>query len=344
MFGETENNNESASPKALKLGNTLKTLNKYLHMKKFYIILLWIISLIFLQNKSYGQNPYFDFDYERSNRTSVIVDSHNIDSLTRMDKVVLEGFDFKVPFYHFLNERNSDNSYVILLHGLGGNKDYWVNPSLPYLQYTKNLTAIKDTLLDLGFNVVIPDAKYHGERSYELNFRNPGSMLPGRSKSQADADSFYNLYASTIKEIRLIMDYVEDISKESKTEFNLIGYSMGGMFSLILNTVDERINCVVACVAPLALPFSEIEELNWSGEISEKMKAISPFYSATDQKSPVAMLMGMTDHFIPVDEARDFYKQIPIDDKKLKLYDSGHILPTEYIYDVISWITKHNKE
>ncbi len=313
-------------------------------MKKFIIILFWIISPILLENKSYGQNPYFNFDYERSNRTAVVVDSRKIDSITRRDKVVLEGFDSKVPFYHFVNERNSDNSFVILLHGITGNKDYWVNPSLPYLQYTKNLTAIKDSLLHLGFNVVIPDAKYHGERSYELNFRNPGSLVPWRGKSQADADTFYDLYNSTIKEVRLVMDYIEDSHKESKPSFNLIGYSMGGAFSLILNSIDERFNCVVACAAPLALPYSELKALNWSGEISEKMKAISPFYHATDQKSPLAMLMGSTDPFIPVDEVKEYYQQIPIDDKKLKFYDSGHELPTEYIADVMSWIIQHNKK
>lgn len=306
-----------------------------------YIFLITFLLITVFQG--FGQNPYFDFEYEKSNHTTSIVDSRDIDSLTRRDKIVLEGLDFKIPFYHYQNDRNSDNSYVILLHGLGGTKEYWVSPSLPYLQYTKNLTAIKDSLLGLGFNLVIMDAKYHGERSYELNFRDAGTLPPGFSKSQADADIFYDLYISTIKEVRLIMDYIEDSQKESKTKFNLIGYSMGGSFSLILNVIDERINCVVACVPPLARPFSELENLNWSGDISDKMKAISPSYIATDQKSPIAMLIGKVDPFIPVDEAREFFKQIPIDDKKLKFYDSGHELPTDYIQDVINWITQHNK-
>ncbi len=37
---------------------------------------------------------------------------------------------------------------------------------------------------------MIPDAKYHGERSYELNFRNPGSLRPANSKSNTDPDPF----------------------------------------------------------------------------------------------------------------------------------------------------------
>lgn len=312
-------------------------------MNKCFLVFFLISFQIFLQTSSYGQNTYFNFDYERSNPKAVVVDSRNIDSLTKRHKIVLEGFDSKIPFYHFKNDRNSDNLYVILLHGLGGSKEYWVNPSLPYLQYTKNLTAIKDSLINLGFNIVIPDAKYHGERSYELNFRNPGSLPPGRSKSVSDAEIFYHLYISTIKEVQLIMDYLESIGMETNPEFNLIGYSMGGAFSLILNTIDERLNSVVVCAAPLELPFSETEELNWPTEISEKMKAISPFYYATDQKSPVVMLMGNADSYIPAEEAREFFEQIPIDDKKLKFYTSGHELPANYIRDAISWIAQHIK-
>lgn len=306
-------------------------------MRKIFFIAFILVSIV----NGYSQNPYFDFDYKKSNSTAVVVESRDIDSLTLRHKVVLEE---TIPFYHYLNKRNSDNAYVILMHGLGGNKNYWVNPSLPYLQYTTNLTSIKDSLIHLGFSLVIIDAKYHGERSYELSFRNPGSLPPAFSQSQNNADIFYDLYTSTIKEVRLIMDYVENRNSESKLEFNLIGYSMGGAFSLILNTIDERINCVVACVPPLSRPYSEAEELKWSGVITEKMKAISPLYSATDQKSPVLLLMGKTDLFISMDEAREFYSQIPVKDKKLKFYDSGHELPNDYIEDVISWITQHNKK
>ncbi len=309
-------------------------------MRKIFLICTILISII----KGYGQNYNDHFDYKKSDLSALVVESHTVDSLTQFEKVVLDGFNSKIPFYHFLNERNQENEYVILIHGLGGNKNYWVNPSMPYLQYTKNLTAIKDSLLQLGFNIVIIDAKFHGERSYELNFRDPSSLPPMRSRNQADTESFYNLYVSSIKEIRMIMDYLQQRIQDTNLEFNLIGYSMGGAFSLILNNLEDRINCIVACVPPMSRPFSEVEELNWSNVLAEKMMAISPLYCATDQKSPVAMLMGKTDFFIPEQEAKDFFDAILIDDKKLKFYDSGHELPNDYIEDVINWITQHNNK
>lgn len=309
-------------------------------MRKIFLICFILVCI----TQGYGQHYNDHFDYKKSDLSAFIADNKAVDSLTQFEKVVLDGFNSKIPFYHYLNKRNSENAYVILMHGLGGNKDYWVNPSMPYLQYTKNLTSIKDSLLQLGFNLVIIDAKFHGERSYELNFRDPSTLPPMRSKNQKDAESFYNMYVSSIKEVRLIMDYVQQKVEDPDMKFNLVGYSMGGAFSLILNNIEDRINSVVACVPPLSRPFSEIESLNLSNEIAVKMKAISPLYSATNQKAPVAMLMGKTDFFIPEQEARTFYDDILIEDKKLKFYDSGHELPNAYIEDVINWITQHNKK
>lgn len=164
-----------------------------------YFLLLGLVILSYTGAQSQQLNNHFS--YEKGKISAQIVENWEIDSLTLYEKVVLDGFSSKIPFYHFLNERKSESSYAILLHGLGGKKDYWVNPSMPYLQFTENLTAIKDSLLNLGFSLVIIDAKYHGERSYELNFRNPALLPPGFSKSQSDARLFYELYNSTIKEV-----------------------------------------------------------------------------------------------------------------------------------------------
>ncbi len=308
-------------------------------MKKLYLIHILFLSI----SGVYCQDYKSYFEYEKLNPSAVIVEKQTIDSLTQMEKVVLNGFNSKIPFYHFVNKRNSENRYVILMHGLGGNKDYWVNPSMPYLQYTQNLTAIKDSLLLHGFNLVITDAKFHGERSYELNFRNPGSLPPMRSKNIADAKSLYDVYSSSVKEIRLIMDYLEQRIQNQKIKFNLIGYSMGGAISLLLNHVDTRIHCVVACVPPMSRPYSEIVGLNWPKDISDKLKAISPLYSVAYQNAPVAMLMGKSDFFIPEDEAKTFYGNIKMKEKELKFYDSGHELPNTYIEDVIQWIMEHNQ-
>ena len=139
-----------------------------------------------------------------------------------------------------------------------------------------------------------------------------------------------------------MMSYLSERGGKSDLRFNLVGYSMGAAFALILNDIDERINCVVACVPPLSRPYSELEEFDWGEDLENKLRAISPLYSVKKQKSPLALLMGNDDFFIPVQEAREFYEKISLDDKSLKFYNSGHELPGEYIDDVIDWLEQHN--
>ncbi len=301
-----------------------------------------ILSLFGIVGYSQSAKPVFD--YEPQILTAQIVTSQAIDSVTQFEKIVLDAFGSKTPFYHFSNQRKFNKPYVFLIHGLGGNKDYWLYPSMPYLDYTKNLTTIKDSLLTLGFSLVIIDAKFHGERSYELNFRDASSLPPALSNSKEDAMLFYELYVSTVKELRLIMDYLEMRYQNSDLNFNIVGYSMGGALSLILNTADHRLNCVVACVPPLSRPYLEVKNLVWPEDIVNHMKSISPFFCADNQKAPVALLMGTNDFFISQDEANTFFNRISQNDKHLKFFNSGHLLPSDYIGDVLDWIVKHNKQ
>jgi hypothetical protein len=115
-------------------------------MRQVLLISFFLLSI----SNGYSQEPNGIFSYEKFQPSATIVNSSKLDSITSLEKIVLEGFDSKIPFYHIPNERTSEKKYAILLHGLGGNKMYWVYPSMPYLQYTKNLTAIKDSLLTRG--------------------------------------------------------------------------------------------------------------------------------------------------------------------------------------------------
>jgi dienelactone hydrolase len=307
---------------------------------KYFLLLL---GLVFTISSLKAQSGLDIFSYSKTKLEVQIVKKGKLDSLKSFEKVVLEGLGSKIPFYHFINKKNKDKKYAILLHGLGGNKMFWIYPSKPYLQYTENLTSIKDQLLDLGFNIVIIDAKFHGERSYEIDFRDPSYLTPERSGDIGDAGLFYEMMVETVKEVRLVMDYIEK-NQDKSIEFNVVGYSMGGNLAILLNAVDERVKSIVACVPPLERPQSEVESLNWNDDIVKKMKAISPVNYIVDQKAPVALLIGQKDFFTPPEVANSFYKDLPMNDKKLKVYQAGHELPVEYVDEVISWLVEHNKE
>jgi predicted esterase len=306
---------------------------------RYYLTLFFtLISLC----QSFCQIETNLFKYNKTEKSGIVIQRQELDSVTVFEKVVLDGFDSKIPFYHYINKRNKENRYVFLLHGLGDTKDDWVYPSEPYLDWSRNTTSIKDSLITLGYNLLIPDAKYHGERSYELNFRSPQSLPPIISKNENDCILFENLMTSTVKDLRIIMDYIENSNLKNDQSFSVIGYSMGANIAIILSVVDERISSVVACVPPINHPAKEIESFDWSEKVIQGQIDITPIKYAKLQSSPIILLMGKKDYFYTEKEVTSFFENISTKDKELKYFDSGHILPNDYKIDAIKWITRYN--
>jgi dienelactone hydrolase len=210
------------------------------------------------------------------------------------------------------------------------------------LEWSENLKAIKDSLLSLGYSIIIPDAKYHGERSYELGFRPAEELPPLFSKNEKDGKHFEILMTSTVKDVRIIMDYLQFRHETPALTFGIIGYSMGGALAILLNASDNRISSVVACVPPLNHPEKELEDFSWSEQINKGLADVTPINYSIFQKSPIMLLMGNNDFFYTEEEVSSFFENVPIKEKKIKYFDSGHILPNEYKTDAIGWITKHN--
>lgn len=129
------------------------------------------------------------------------------------------------------------------------------------------------------------------------------------------------------------MDYLESKSTSKTQIFDIIGYSMGGQMAILLNSVDDRLNRVVICVAPL--DFKIGVRLGMSEENTKKFNYLSPKNCAPLQKAPVILLVGTKDVWYTKDEAQDFFDKINIEDKTLKFYESGHYLPDEFISDAV---------
>ncbi|MEM6895677.1 MAG: alpha/beta fold hydrolase [Bacteroidota bacterium] len=294
-------------------------------MRKIRALIL-TFTLILISTVISAQGITADLGYfPKKEFNNKIVESNTVDNGNTLEKIVIDGFDSKVPFYNIKPKDGREDKYVILLHGITGNKDNWVNPTT---SLQEKYVELKDSLLSLGYSVIIPDAKYHGERSYQGDFTSPLTFF-----SSQDVQKIYNLYTSTVKDIRIIMDYLEIKSTSKTPTFDVIGYSMGGQMTILLNSVDDRLNRVVVCVAPL--DFKTGVRLGMSKENTRKIDYMSPKNCATLQKSPITLLMGTKDGWYTKEEAQDFFDRITIKDKALKFYESGHYLPDEFISDTI---------
>jgi dienelactone hydrolase len=297
-------------------------------MRKFRTLILTFV-LIIISSFISAQEIATDLAYfPKLEFNDKIVESNTADNGNTFEKIVIDGFDSKIPFYSIRPKDNKQDKYVILLHGITGSKENWINPTE---NLSKKYVKLKDSLLTLGYSVIIPDAKYHGERSYQGNFASPLTFFPSQ-----DIQKIHSLYTSSVKDIRIIMDYLERKSTSKTQTFDIIGYSMGGQMAILLNSVDDRLNRVIICVAPL--DFLKGVGLGMSEENAKKIDYMSPKNCAKLQKSPVTLLMGTKDGWYTKEEAQDFFNKINIKDKTLKFYESGHYLPDEFISDVVKGI------
>lgn len=293
---------------------------------------LYLLALVFTANIVNAQELTADLSYfPKTQFNAVVVQNDTSKTGTIFEKIVIDGYDSRFPFYYVQPKNNPDNRCVILLHGGYGNKDTWI---VSRKSESSKFTRLKDSLLSLGIALIIPDMKYSGERSYEIDFAYSSSLI----RSQ-QFQKYSDLFTTTVKDIRIIMDYVESRTAESPMTFNVVGMSLGGMVTILLNAADKRLQSVVVAVPPLMLgKMSHWFVMNGT-EAGDKLDSVLDLFRyANIQQSPVCLLMANADQYYTEPEARDFFNQITVEGKVFKIYESGHSVPDFFINDVIDFL------
>ncbi len=290
------------------------------------------LTLVFTYHLSIAQEPTADFTYIKNDGFNESIVKNDTSDLGEVfQKIVIDGYDSRFPFYLIQPENNPKNRFVILLHGAGGTKDSWIRASS---SLSSRYVRLKDSLLSLGFAVVIPEYKYYGERSYEIDFAHPNGLM-----SKKDYRKSLNLFTTTVRDIRIIMDYLESKSEQKPIGFHAIGYSRGSKMAIYLNSVDYRLKSIVACVPALGSKRLLGERFDTDPAVLNQLLSVHDLFRYTKlQKSSIGLLVGNTDRFYTVQEAKDFYNELTTKRNYLKIYDSGHILPDSFIEDAINFI------
>ncbi len=95
--------------------------------------------------------------------------------------------------------------------------------------------------------------------------------------------------------------------------------------------IDTRVKTSVVRVGPL-------------GFAQEQWRYFNPYHFARDiGNRPFLMLMGRSDPFYTVEQVEQMYDLIESSPKELVWYDSGHMLPDEWVVKAVRWFEKHLK-
>jgi dienelactone hydrolase len=244
---------------------------------------------------------------------------------TLKQKVVFRGAQgFLVPGYiEFPKQAQKPFPLVLLLHGWSGNREQWYDD-----ENITNGGMVRKGLLAAGYAVLALDAATHGERSNEIDYQHVNAFTDPKAPSRRNYFSFAEISTQTVKDYRRALDYMAERGDIDMARIGLVGYSMGGMDSFYLLSVEPRIKTVVACVPPLYNPsYGPASPIDYSWGVKGKS---------------ILMLMGRQDDlYDPAKVEASYHEYIESPESKLIWYDEGHRLTEVYVPDALAWIKAH---
>ena len=236
---------------------------------------------------------------------------------TRIQTLVLESEDGDQinGFLYQSSEVAEDAPIALLLHGLTGSNLHWLASGYP--SYGGQLS---DMLLAKGYRVVAIDARAHGTRKNELS---PIDRV--KKARKGDSADYTAMIKGTISDYGVVIERLQKAFPKTK-RIVAVGYSMGAQMSVLLAANNEAIDGIVTMVPPFV---SNVPE-------------VAPINSAHNVEVPWLLITANKDQF----SSKEQNLQLAEKTKATlthKTYDSGHVLPVDYLADVENWITALEK-
>jgi cephalosporin-C deacetylase-like acetyl esterase len=241
-------------------------------------------------------------DYEGSNKQKIIFKGVNNSQVPSLLIVPKDG--------------QLTHPIVLIADGLGGEKNWWVDDESFSLG-----GLVTKSLLKKGFAVMVCDAVFHGERSWENGF----SSQPW---PWTYPYTFRHIVMQTGMEYRRAMDYLATRADIDTSRIGMMGVSMGGVITFALSSIDSRIKSSIAGLTP---PFKEYE-----------FQSIAPStFAGRMQVNSFLMFIGTKDELYSTKEARTLFDMISAKKKEFVEYNTAHHVSKEYADMASEWFAKN---
>ncbi|HOD52547.1 MAG TPA: alpha/beta fold hydrolase [Candidatus Hydrogenedentes bacterium] len=267
--------------------------------------------------------PFFAYDKDIPVDGRIVLQKEEAHSIRY--KLVFRGVQgFLVPGYLEIPE-SATKPYplVVLLHGWSGGKDNWWEKK-NYISGSEMRTA----LLKSGYAVLAFDAAAHGERSNEIDYLHVNTYEDPAAPPRRNYFSIPEIVIQTVKDCRRALDYMEERGDIDMSRVGLVGYSMGGVNTMLLLAIEPRIKMGVACVPPwYNAAWKPVEPVDYTWGLGDK---------------PLLMLLGRMDEFYTegqIEASRKAY--LNLDTTKTIWYDTDHQLTPRYVHDALAWVKRY---
>ncbi len=211
---------------------------------------------------------------------------------------------------------------LIGVHAMGRSHNRWWQDSFKERPTVEQTHKITEMALDKGYAVIAIDARHHGERKDpEISVLDIIDNLHWWGKREP----YEQMLIDTVRDHRVLLDWLEQQPQFDNERINIAGYSMGGQISLLLAAVDERINNVAAIVPP---------------HINNKTAIVAPQNMLAGlADNQIWLLTANDDEYASKKQNRRFFNSLPGTDKQHFTFDSEHLLPADYVQTLQLWLS-----
>lgn len=211
---------------------------------------------------------------------------------------------------------------LIGMHAMGRSHMRWWQAELngrPTLEQTHRLTQMA---LQQGYAVVAIDARAHGQHRH-LGQPHAAQRAMRDMHWFGRRQAYEQMIIDTVRDHRVLLDWLVAQPHLDATRIKAAGYSMGAQGALLLAGLDERVRAVAAMVPP---------------HLGANVAAVAPISLVAGlQDKRVWLLSGNEDDHANPAQNQALFDAIPSQDKKHLRFDSGHLLPTDYVEKLSDW-------
>ena len=209
----------------------------------------------------------------------------------------------------------------------------------------KEFQHFKATILaNYGYQVLVPDALYHGERG-SLNYTEEGKL----------ESYMHKVLLKNIEESDSLLEYAIKHLDGEESKITVIGHSMGGFTAAGVFTRHPWLKTMVVINGSCAwermllnLKHDDVKEEELPREI-QVLKAMDPEKNLDKfNKRPFLLIHGEEDDTVPIEPQKRFFEVVKnyygIDRKKIRFYaipKIPHAVSMHMFEQVISWIGKN---
>jgi dienelactone hydrolase len=214
---------------------------------------------------------------------------------------------------------------LLALHAMGRTHWRWSQAEFKGRPTIENTHRVAELALQQGYVVIALDAREHGDR------KNADKPLNSRELLRnlhwwGEREPYERLIVDTVKDWRVLLDWVVQQPQFDRSNIRAAGYSMGAQMALLLAGTDARVSAVAAMVPP---------------GLSNRVAAVAPLNVAPQlAATPVWLLTADDDDYASIDDNAALFAALPGAGKQHLRFAGGHLLPADYVARLLPWLTK----